>query len=157
MIFLISLPMVLSKTIGLKDLGELYNNLLGFGITTIIDVLKWDSQKPRSRHALAILIILFKHSLFWSMCLRWLHDNLSGLGIDKLLHLAIAFLNSFLEKGAHEKDNIESILLRILSSMLQCRAVLKDEWRAYYRSLISRHGWSLYLIASMASNLHLLT
>ena len=40
MTFLISLPKVLSKTIGLKDLGVLYEDLLSFGITTIVDVLK---------------------------------------------------------------------------------------------------------------------
>jgi len=38
--FLISLPTVLSKTIGLNDLGESYEDLLGFGITTVVDVLK---------------------------------------------------------------------------------------------------------------------
>ena len=34
------LPNMLSSTIGLNDLGELYNALLGLGITTIIDLLK---------------------------------------------------------------------------------------------------------------------
>ena len=63
MTFSISLSKILSKMIGLKDLGVSYKNLLGFGITIIVDVLKWDGQKPRSKHTLAILMILFKHSL----------------------------------------------------------------------------------------------
>jgi len=34
---------------------------------------------------------------------------------------------------------------------------LKVKWSTYHRLLISRHGWSLYLIISIASRLHLLT
>ena len=41
MIFSISFPKVLSKTIGLNDLGELYDGLLGLGIITVDDILKW--------------------------------------------------------------------------------------------------------------------
>ena len=40
MSFLINLPKVFRRTIGLKDLGELYNDLLGFGITIVVDFLK---------------------------------------------------------------------------------------------------------------------
>ena len=47
MTFSISLPSVLSKTIGLNDLGELYDCLLGLGITIVIDLLKWEGQYPR--------------------------------------------------------------------------------------------------------------
>ena len=39
-----SFPMVLSKSIGLKDLGESYDSLLGLGITMDVDVLKWEGQ-----------------------------------------------------------------------------------------------------------------
>ncbi len=40
------LPNMLSSTIGLNDLGELYNTLLGLGITTIIDLLKMKRPEP---------------------------------------------------------------------------------------------------------------
>jgi len=31
---------VFNKMIGLKDLGELYNDLFGFGMTMVVDILK---------------------------------------------------------------------------------------------------------------------
>ena len=40
MTFSINLPIVLKKTRGLKDFRKLYNTLLGFGITIIVDFLK---------------------------------------------------------------------------------------------------------------------
>ena len=40
MTFLISFPNVLSKTMGLNDLGVLYEVLLGFGMTMVVDILK---------------------------------------------------------------------------------------------------------------------
>ena len=52
--FSISLPTVLSRTIGLKDFGELYNILFGLGMTTVIDLLKCDSQYPSSIQALVM-------------------------------------------------------------------------------------------------------
>jgi len=39
---LISLPIVLSKTIGLKALEELYNFLLGLGMMTDVKTLKYE-------------------------------------------------------------------------------------------------------------------
>ena len=40
MTFSISLPKILSKMIGLKDLGMLYEDLLGFRITMVVEILK---------------------------------------------------------------------------------------------------------------------
>ena len=40
MTFSISLPKVLRKMIGLKDLGISYEDLLGFGITIVVEILK---------------------------------------------------------------------------------------------------------------------
>jgi len=40
MTFSINLPSVFNKTIGLKDLGILYNTLLGFGMIIVVEVLK---------------------------------------------------------------------------------------------------------------------
>jgi len=39
-----SLPIVLRRTIGLKDLGELYDSLLGLGMIMEVDVLKYNGQ-----------------------------------------------------------------------------------------------------------------
>ena len=36
--------MILSRTIGLKDLEESYNFLLGLEMTMNVDVLKWEGQ-----------------------------------------------------------------------------------------------------------------
>ena len=67
---------------------------------------------------LAILIILLRHSLFLRMILRWLHDNLSGPRVEKLLQLAIALLNSSLENGIQEDDDLSTISSRMLISTL---------------------------------------
>jgi len=40
MTFSISLPKVLSKIIGLKNLDRSYEDLLGFGITIVVKILK---------------------------------------------------------------------------------------------------------------------
>jgi len=98
--FLISLPIVLSRTIGLKDLGESYDFLLSLGIMTVVDILKCEGQYPNSIQVLAIPIMLFKHSLFLRMILRWLYDNLSGPEVKVLLQFAMVILNSSFEKGA---------------------------------------------------------
>jgi len=39
-IFSNSFPIVLRRTIGQYDLGELYADLLGLGIMTVVDILK---------------------------------------------------------------------------------------------------------------------
>jgi len=96
-----SFPIVLRKTISLKDLEESYDSLLCFGMMIDMNTLKWEGQWPNSKHTSAILIILFKHDLL-------------GPGVDKLLHLAIKLVNSFSGKGTH----FESCLFEILSNTL---------------------------------------
>jgi len=59
-----SFPVVFNRTMGQKDLGESYNALLGLGMMMVIDVLKWDSQYPKSMQVLAISMNLIIHSLF---------------------------------------------------------------------------------------------
>ena len=53
------------------------------------------------------------------MILRWLHDNLSGPRVEELLQLTIALLNSSLENGAQEDDDLSMISSRMLISTLQ--------------------------------------
>jgi len=39
-----SLPIVLRRTMGLKDLGESYDSLLGLGMIIKVDILKYNGQ-----------------------------------------------------------------------------------------------------------------
>ena len=69
------------------------------------------------RYELAILIIFFKHNLSLKICLRYLQANLSRPGVDKLLHLTIALVNSSSEND-DQIDNVDGgILLRTSSSI----------------------------------------
>ena len=98
-----------------------------------------------------------RYSLFLRIILRWLYNNLSGPDAETLLQLAIAILNSSFKNEGQEKVSFSSILLRILTSTWWWRAVLNMEWSTFYKLLISRHCWLLYLMALMADNLCLLT
>jgi len=57
-------PIVLRRTIGQYDLGELNMDLLGLRIITVVEILKWDSQYPKSIQVLVISKNLKIHSLF---------------------------------------------------------------------------------------------
>ena len=70
MTFSISLPIVLSSTISLNNLGKSYDILLDLEMMAIIDLLKWGGQNPRSIHALAMLMIMLKQTSSLSMTLR---------------------------------------------------------------------------------------
>ena len=157
MTFSINLSNILSRTISLNNLEELYDCLLGLGMTTIVDLLKWDSQNLRSIQVLVMLIILLKQSSSLRMVLRWPYDNLSGPSVEELLQLAMALLNSSLENRVHEEGNLSVTSSRMLMSTWQWRVVLNVEWSAFYRSSIVKHSWLLYLIALIAGNLCLLT
>jgi len=54
MTFSMSFPAVFSRTIGQKDLGELYEFLLSLGMIIVLVDLKCDDQYSRFMHALAI-------------------------------------------------------------------------------------------------------
>jgi len=123
--FSISLAIVLSRTIDLNDLEESYNVFLGLGMMTIIDLLKWEGQNPRLIHVLAMLMIILKQTSSLSMTLRWLHDNLSGSGVEKLLQLVIALLNSSLENEVYEEGGLLVTLLRISTFTWRWRVMLK--------------------------------
>ena len=103
MTFSISLPKVLSNTMGLNDLGESYNCLLGLEMTIIVDLLKCSSQWPSSIHVFMMLMMLVKQLLCLRMDLRWCHDSLSGPGVEELLQLLITILNSSLKNSNQKK------------------------------------------------------
>jgi len=58
---------------------------------------------------LAMLMMVLKQSASLTIALRWLHNNLSGPSVEELLHLAIAFLNSFLENGVYVERGLSVI------------------------------------------------
>ena len=55
-----SLPTMLRRTIGLNDLEELYDFLLGLGMTIMVDLLKCEGQYPNSIQALVMLIMILR-------------------------------------------------------------------------------------------------
>jgi len=63
------------------------------------DVLKCDSQWPKLIYMLAILIIFFGHLMSLITTLKCFYKTLSELGVNKLLHLLIVFINFSFNKG----------------------------------------------------------
>ena len=155
--FSINLSRVLSKMIGLNNLGELYEDLLGLEMIIVNNLLKLFGQYPKSMQAFAIFMVLVRQTSCFRIDLRWLYDNLSSPGVDELLQLLIAILNSSFENRAQAVACLFPISSRILLSTCWWRAVLNEKWRAFHRLLSVRHGWLSYLMASIAGNLCLLT
>ena len=114
--FLINLPIVLSRTMGLKDLGVLYDFLFGLGITTVVDLLKYKGQYPNSIQVLAMQIMLFKQLSSLRIILKWLYNNLSGPEVEALLQFAMAILNSSIKKGGQRKVGLSIISSRTSTS-----------------------------------------
>ena len=102
---------------GPNDFRESYDSLLGFGMTIVVEVLKWEDQWPNSKHVLAMLIISFRYVLSLMMLLRCLHESLSGPGVNKLLHLVIELINSFSQKETQGEDILLGILFKISASI----------------------------------------
>jgi len=72
------------------------------------DALKYNSQYHKLIQVLAILTMFSKHlsSLTTSSSLRCFHKILSSSGVDKLLYLSIAIINSFLEKRFYDESTV---------------------------------------------------
>ena len=152
-----SFSMVLRRTMGLKDSGKLYDSLLGLGMIIDINVLKWEGQWPSSKHASVMLMILLRHTLSLMIFLRCLHNSLSRPGVDELSHLVIELVNSSFKKETYIVRYLFGISSRAQTSICWSWTILKNEWRACQRLLIFKQGWPLYLIASTAESLCLLT
>ena len=80
----------------------------------IVDDLKYAGYESSSKHILAILMILLRYALLLIMHLRWDYNSLSGPGADELLHLVVAFMNSFLENEGYSSKALSGNSLRIL-------------------------------------------
>ena len=117
------------------------------------DILKWDSQWPKSIQASAILMMFQRYTSFWMMFLICLQDNLSSLEVDALLYFETALLNS----SSENSFQIVASLLGISSSRSMfiwwCYTELNNKWSACYKSYNSRYGWPSYWIASIAKSL----
>ena len=129
--FSISFPRVLRRIIGLKDLGESYNALLGLEITIIINILKWLGQCPNLIQALVMAIMFSRHVLSLITHFRCPHNSLSELGADELLYLTMALVNSFSKNGNHNEEQYRLSSFSTFSSTWQNWAVVNEEWRAY--------------------------
>ena len=92
---------IFNRTIGLNDLEELYEALLGLEMIMELDILKCNSQCPKLMHALAMLMKFFRYKLLLTITLRYLHSNLLGSKVNELLHFKIALLNSSSENGVY--------------------------------------------------------
>ena len=57
-----------------------------------------------------MLMMVLKQSISLTMALRCLHDNLSGPGVEKLLQLTTALLDSSLGNEVHVKGGLSVIL-----------------------------------------------
>jgi len=74
--------------------------------------LKCNSQCSKLIHTLAMLTILLRYIVSLIIALKYFHEILSGLGIDELLYLSMALLNSSFEKSGHSNIGFEEISSR---------------------------------------------
>jgi len=102
---------------GLNALGESYDILLGFGITIVVEILKWEGQKPKSKHEFAILAKFFKHVLSLSISLLiytcWFPSTIMSKSLSNGT-LSLRFM-----QNALLRQNLQEIELK--------RAEIKDE------------------------------
>ena len=156
-IFSKSLPVMLSNMIEWNNLDKSYKALLGLGIMTVVNILKWDGQWPKSAHTLAILISLIMYSLFLMIFLICSQDNLSGPGVKELLHFSMALMSSSFEKETYFIISLSGISSNRLILTWWFWVELKDLWSASYKSFSLIQDWLLYWMASVARSFFFLT
>lgn len=156
MTFSMSLLRVL-RTIGWKDLGELYDILFGFRIIIEIDTLKCNGQCPRLKQALVILIMKVKYELLLIILLRTFQEILSSSEADKPLYLLIAALNSSFKKEPQSKVGLKLISFRMSILTWWLWAELNNWCRACQSSSSSIQGQPLNCNTSMAGSFCLQT
>ena len=150
--FSMSLPIVLSRTIGRKAFGWSYEGLLGLGMMMVDEILKYSGQCPRLMQASVMLTMLVRHESSLMINFKWCQVNLSGPGTNESLHLLIANLNSFLENGDQFWEGLFSISLMTLGSTCRLRAVLNVLWSTFHKLLWVRQGCPLWVMALMAGS-----
>ena len=70
MIFSISFPNILRRTIGLNDFRESYDFLLGLGMMIVDEDLNCNGHNSNSKYVLVILMIFSRHTLLLIIHLR---------------------------------------------------------------------------------------
>ena len=103
-----------------------------------------------------MLISLAIQSLSLMISLIWLYVNLSGPGVDELLHFLIISINSFLAKEFYSSVGLLEISSKMWISISLVWAELKKLCRAIQRSLSSIHECPSYWIASITESFHFL-
>ena len=141
--FSMSLPIVLSRTIGWKAFSWSYEGLLGLGMMMVDKILKYSGQCPRLMQASAMLTMLVRHESSLMISFKWCQVSLFGPGTDELLHLLIANLNLFLENRDQFWEGLFSISLITLRSTYRLRAVLKVLWSMFHKLSRVRQGCPL--------------
>ena len=123
----------------------------------VVNVLKWDSQWPKSIQFLAMSISLLMHSSFLTIFLRYLQDNLSSSEVEELLYLLMASMISAFEKRGHLVTSLSEILFKRLGSIYWFWAELNKLWSVFqsFSSLI--HRQPLYWMALITESFLFLT
>jgi len=155
--FLTSLPVVLRRTMGWKELSMLCNILFGLGMTMELTNLKWEGQYSNIMQVLAICTNFSRYMLCEIKALRCLHNMWSGPKVEDDEHLAIASLNSWLEKGGHSMLFAWGILLRSLVLISLFSTELYDLCNAFHKSGRVLHGQFSYKIDLMVGRDFFLT
>ena len=87
-------------------------------------------------------MIFSRHLLSVTIGLRCLHEMWSGPGMDNDEHLAMASLNSCLEKGGQSMLSFLGRLLRMAVLTRQLTAELYEQWRAFHKDESKLQGLS---------------
>ena len=101
-------------------------------------------------------MMLRRHLLSSMTTFRYFYKIWFGFKADKLLHLLMAFLNSFLEKGSHSMVDFDEISSNRLGLTWWFYIKLNVWYNAYYILSILIQRCLLYCSTSIAGNLHFL-
>ena len=156
-IFSKSFSIILRRTMGQYNLEESNMVLLGLGITTVVEVLKWDSQCPKFMQALAISMNLQMQSSLLIIDFKWFQINLSKPGADELLYFSIMSMSFFLENRFHTVVVLSGISSRKQRSTSLTWVKLNKLWRVFHRFSGLIHRCPSYWIASTTESLCFLT
>ena len=94
-----SFPSIFRRTMGQSVLRVLYNGLFNFEIIIDINFLKCDGQNLRLIYEFVILTKFITYFMLSTNTLRCFQKIWLGPGVDDLLHLLMASVNSALENS----------------------------------------------------------
>ena len=119
------------------------------------EVLKYSGHRPRSIHVLAMLMILVKHLSSFMIAFRCFHEVQSSPGVNKLLYLMMVLLNFLLENRGHLHIYFDRNSSKFRLTWQFCTEL--NVCSAYYKLLISMHGWPLKINTFIVGSLYFLT